>query len=1035
MFLNGVYRFWYRVSDPVRYVIQPQEMRNININIPYENAQGKRYTLSVNFSLQYTVQNSLPAESVAAIKERAPRSFYTQNRMVSAEDYNVFPQTQSSNITKLKATNRTHAGHSRYIDINDPTGTYHNVDTFADDAYLYTDYNAITQQIYVNNNTTALDVAATVIPSSLKKQQLNNFVYHTVRKIWSNPNKNGSLEAFLYRDSDAISWQPLPTRSTGKTGYFTERFSTGDQNILINNIIETKKMVENNFLKMVNPEQPSEYKWVRIVRVDYNGQLTAGINTARGPWTLSEEIPSGWQVRDVIVTIRNQFTQNEINTIIYEIAQRRTFALGYHMTEDRWYVLNNLSEANRTSEYSLDANQGGKNSWLVLLEYQNIDTNNYSYNITVRGEDYVIQSKEDIRFYNTKNVKVVGSDNRSAKDSVTFTPSNTQPGETETFSWQGTRWLNNSTGTYHTPVGLRVDLPLKTRDTTFRDISCSWVSNFGILDVPSTGNNITDYVNKNEYVSETVVQLNTYKSVGAITTESNVVVGTNTGTIFSLPHKITINFNDNTFGSSIVNETGATAFIVYRQKPADGGDGSEVVFKAELGGTPVSWGVDGSFEDTGTTGRLFFTAYNSLTGEGTLEYRNIQYNDLHASADRTAAVYRDKLSVYYLHNNANLALPIEWDIIDVFKESDGYTDPRKVKVAPLDTDGDLVPDRPLQFFEYVGPRDLVLFEYYKDIDGYIYDRPIEGIIYDYREEDLITVSDSGNWIKSATFNDKKVLSDADWILVKNLTSAQTLENIQNARGIVVYVEEENKTYQLTPLSTNPSEILLVESQDYFVREGRGRTQNTADPVKEDGIIRWKHIAPNNVRIDPSISNVVDMLVLSTTYYDEVEKWKKRPITEFPLEPTSDELSAEFSGLNTYKAASDTLAFRSAKFKILFGTQAEDTYKAKFRVVKLSDQLSDNELKTRIISAIDDYFSVDNWEFGETFYFTELSTYIHQRLGSAVGSIVILPRNITGQFGELFQVKAEPDELFISTATVNDIEIVSRLDSQTLRTDI
>ena len=32
---------------------------------------------------------------------------------------------------------------------------------------------------------------------------------------------------------------------------------------------------------------------------------------------------------------------------------------------------------------------------------------------------------------------------------------------------------------------------------------------------------------------------------------------------------------------------------------------------------------------------------------------------------------------------------------------------------------------------------------------------------------------------------------------------------------------------------------------------------------------------------------------------------------------------------------------------------------------------------------------------------------------------------------MFQVKAEPNELFISTATVSDIEIVSRLDNQTL----
>jgi hypothetical protein len=129
-----------------------------------------------------------------------------------------------------------------------------------------------------------------------------------------------------------------------------------------------------------------------------------------------------------------------------------------------------------------------------------------------------------------------------------------------------------------------------------------------------------------------------------------------------------------------------------------------------------------------------------------------------------------------------------------------------------------------------------------------------------------------------------------------------------------------------------------------------------------------------------------------------------------------------------------LVFRSAKFKPLFGINADPEFQARFRVVKLSNQLSDNELKTRIIAAFNNYFDVDNWEFGETFYFTELSSYVHQQLGSAIGSIVILPKNSSGKFGDLFQVKAEPNELFLSTATVNDIEIVEKINSQTLRTD-
>ena len=178
-----------------------------------------------------------------------------------------------------------------------------------------------------------------------------------------------------------------------------------------------------------------------------------------------------------------------------------------------------------------------------------------------------------------------------------------------------------------------------------------------------------------------------------------------------------------------------------------------------------------------------------------------------------------------------------------------------------------------------------------------------------------------------------------------------------------------------------------------------------------------------------------MIVLSTSYFDLVSEWRAAGGTgNFPVEPTSAELSNEFVGLNDYKCASDTLVFRSAKFKLLFGSLADSEVQAKFRVVKLSNQISDNELKTQILFAMNDYFDINNWEFGETFYFTELSSYIHQQLGSSIGSIVILPRNTSGNFGNLFQVKAEPNELFMHVATVDDIEIVEKITSQTLRTD-
>ena len=184
----------------------------------------------------------------------------------------------------------------------------------------------------------------------------------------------------------------------------------------------------------------------------------------------------------------------------------------------------------------------------------------------------------------------------------------------------------------------------------------------------------------------------------------------------------------------------------------------------------------------------------------------------------------------------------------------------------------------------------------------------------------------------------------------------------------------------------------VESSDCYVRNGRASGQNTALIEQDAVIFKWKHVAPKDVRIDPSISNIVEMLVLTNSYYEEIQKYKNVPGTEYPLSPTPAQLSTEFKKLNEFKNVSDSLIFKSADFKLLFGDDAEPECQAKFRIVKLpGTTISDNEIRSKVINAFNAYFAVDNWEFGETFYFTELSSYVHQRLGSSIGSIVIIPK--------------------------------------------
>ena len=128
-----------------------------------------------------------------------------------------------------------------------------------------------------------------------------------------------------------------------------------------------------------------------------------------------------------------------------------------------------------------------------------------------------------------------------------------------------------------------------------------------------------------------------------------------------------------------------------------------------------------------------------------------------------------------------------------------------------------------------------------------------------------------------------------------------------------------------------------------------------------------------------------------------------------------------------------MVWNSGEFKLLFGSQAATELQAIFKVVKApTTSVSDNEIKTQVIQAIDTYFDIRNWDFGETFFYTELAAFIHQQLSRTISSVVIVPTNASSQFGNLFEIVASPNQLFMSTATVNNVSIVANLTDQNLR---
>ena len=76
--------------------------------------------------------------------------------------------------------------------------------------------------------------------------------------------------------------------------------------------------------------------------------------------------------------------------------------------------------------------------------------------------------------------------------------------------------------------------------------------------------------------------------------------------------------------------------------------------------------------------------------------------------------------------------------------------------------------------------------------------------------------------------------------------------------------------------------------------------------------------------------------------------------------------------------------------------------------------------------MNNYFNINNWNFGDTFYFSELSAYIHAEIGELVSSCVLVPNDPTMSFGDLYEIKCLPYEIFVNAATAKDVLVIAAL---------
>jgi hypothetical protein len=348
-------------------------------------------------------------------------------------------------------------------------------------------------------------------------------------------------------------------------------------------------------------------------------------------------------------------------------------------------------------------------------------------------------------------------------------------------------------------------------------------------------------------------------------------------------------------------------------------------------------------------------------------------------------------------SNAPLASDISMDIIGQPVESDGYVNDYQVVVSYTDSDGDGVADNPDFFDEIVAP----------EID------PNTKFVF------LELVTDASNL--------ERYVPVATGVINFTYATKDDIELVKSEyiSGQLFYAYSETVFYELTITTVNGTiQRVLTQRTDFVSRTGRPSLY-----------YQYRHNSALTNVIDPGSTNIIDLYVVVQEYYTAYQNYIKDTTgtVSMPAMPTIAELTTAYSGLNDYKMISDNIVLNSVQFKPLFGAKAAAELRATIKVVRAAKSTASiSEIKSSVVAKINEYFTIDKWDFGDSFFFSELAAYLHEQLGSIVSSVVLVPLNPLKSFGDLYEIRSAPNQIFVSAATVSDVEVIEALTQSNLR---
>ena len=1044
----GNYRTWYRVVDNDNFSVNANDISNATITIPYTGSDNRTYRLTLTFSSTRDFSENFSGETYSSVRRIAPRSYYAQDRMVNAQDYNVYPLTLGNNVVnKVKAVNTSFAGNSRFYEMDDVLGHHSNLNITGSDGSVFVEDEPISVSLSYNKAKANTDnFIRNDIAGVLKHPSLFNKFLHTNR-----------LNAQVVVPQTGNSYTISNTDGTTIIGTsMADLVYVGDS---------IKLQTSSGTIIWADVKSVSSTTYTLNKLISEAGEITSIVRGFRTKFKATDFVGQG------IGAIKSKIDPNT-----------ETFTLYYTYASSVW-------------GWSLT--QGAASDVSVEFKYKSgIRDNEAEYTATFTGKKVAFESRKQVKFYYGNTTDVIDNEtNLSKRDTIylnyesvasvsggstytatdetvnigqvpvstvvtdggtgaTFNAVFQYTGAPETYEFTESNavtstsyshslispngvehTLSNSnilspaspnniigaTPTYTLGLGI-TDLATLTDLTTSvqQDVPtvASSETNLSTLAVAFTDGytgNIANSQNSTTTISSTQIGNLGFKGKislsyfnAAATTgnfkwrdvSDNVEVNDYTTVYNSIPQEYT--FTNSVASSNIINHLDNDIFFkqyAYGEFTFTNSQGSDPLTTSNI----VLRDVSGIILDnahievtntTGTTYKIVFWTHAVSVGDlidvyiGTSptlsELANYSVRvkatfDISNNSQNTTTTYKALSSYVY----------------DDYYTTAGYIDNTKVKLMISDTT-----DNPFGLVEVTADESIVMEEY-----------AIGSITYERASEDLISTSNVSLVPASAIIYYNTTTpgwwrrDGGSWTLMTAGTATQV------AAGTADYNDMDGNKLRIHYNGTQ-----------YRVLEGISFVE---DPFTS---FRWEHYADIDKRIDPSTSNIVDMYVLSSDYVRNVNKWiSSNFTTTTPVAPNNYELSKIMDTIEPKATMADHIAYIPVEFKYLFGPNAKPENQAVFKVIKkLGVGYSDSEIKTAVSTKVNEYFAIDNWDFGDTFYFSELAAYLHKELGDYISSVVITPKYSTNEFTKLLSISCALNEIFMAVTTSNDVKIITQL---------